>query len=98
MASKGISLPRPATQPTFASEFCGGFQLALICARLSDKQDINARPMRTVACASRVVALERDPAYRNLAGSHPPTPSLQPSPKVHKARIALPGPEGAAQL
>lgn len=72
--------------------------MALICARLSDQQDINARPMRALACASGVVALERDPECGHLASSHPPTPSLQPSPKVHKARIAPPGPEGAAQL
>jgi len=67
--------------------------LALNCARLSDKQDINARP-RVFACASSAVAQERDPEYGFFAGSHLPTPSLQPSPKVQKALTAPPGSEG----
>jgi FtsP/CotA-like multicopper oxidase with cupredoxin domain len=68
--------------------------LALNCARLSDKQDINARSMRFFVCASGAVAQERDPDYGFFAGSHLPTPSLQPSLKVQKALIAPPGSEG----
>jgi Multicopper oxidase len=67
--------------------------LALNCARLSEKQDINARP-RVFACASGAVAQERDPERGFFAGSHFPTPSLQPSLKVQKAQIAPPGSEG----
>jgi hypothetical protein len=99
MANQGIFLPRPGN----TTYICFGILWRIpvgpeLRPLVRKKQDINARPMRVFACASGAVAQERDPEYGFFAGSHLPTPSLQPSPKVQKALITPPDPEGAEQL
>lgn len=100
MLKHGRFSPSPCatTQSTFAVEFCGGFQLALNCARLSNEQDFFARPMRSLECAIGVLRQERDPGLGQLADSHPPTPSRQLSPKVTRRHMRRQVRKEAAQL